>query len=81
MIAAGVYDFYKYRAPFDRNDLSVLAVGVAAAFAAALLCVRWLLRYCDTRLYLVRLVPDRVLDNCIGDRVLGVDCVVNNVAI
>jgi undecaprenyl-diphosphatase len=45
LIAAGAYDLYKNRALFDSHDLGMFAVGMAAAFASAFLCVRWLLRY------------------------------------
>src|SRR6185436_14360695 len=45
LIAAGAYDFYKNRALFSADDLGVLAAGMAVSFAAAFLCVRWLLRY------------------------------------
>jgi len=48
LVAAGAYDFYKNRALFDLEDLGVFAVGSVAAFAAAFLCVRWLLRYVAT---------------------------------
>jgi undecaprenyl-diphosphatase len=45
LIAAGAYDLYKNRALFDAHDLGMFAVGMAAAFVSAFLCVRWLLRY------------------------------------
>jgi undecaprenyl-diphosphatase len=45
LIAAGAYDLYKNRALFDSHDLGMFAVGMAAAFVSAFLCVRWLLRY------------------------------------
>ncbi len=45
LIAAGAYDFYKNRALFDANDSGMFAVGMAASFVSAFLCVRWLLRY------------------------------------
>jgi undecaprenyl-diphosphatase len=45
LIAAGGYDFYKNRALFNAGDIGVFAVGIAAAFISAFLCVRWLLRY------------------------------------
>jgi undecaprenyl-diphosphatase len=48
LIAAGAYDFWKNRALFDSGDLGMFAVGSVAAFAAAFLCVRWLLRYIAT---------------------------------
>lgn len=45
LIAAGAYDLYKNRALFDTHDFGMFAIGMAAAFASAFLCVRWLLRY------------------------------------
>jgi undecaprenyl-diphosphatase len=45
LIAAGAYDFYKNRALFHAQDIGTFAVGSLAAFVAAFLCVRWLLRY------------------------------------
>jgi len=45
LIAAGAYDLYKHRALFDAGDAGTFAVGTVASFAAAFLCVRWLLRY------------------------------------
>ena len=45
LIAAGAYDLYRNRALFDAGDTGIFAVGLAAAFASAFLCVRWLLRY------------------------------------
>jgi len=45
LVAAGAYDFWKNRALFDSGDVGMFAVGSAAAFASAILCVRWLLRY------------------------------------
>jgi undecaprenyl-diphosphatase len=48
LIAAGVYDFYQHRSLFEAADIGVFAVGFAVSFAAAFLCVRWLLRYIAT---------------------------------
>ncbi len=45
LVAAGAYDFYKNRALFHAEDSALFAVGSAAAFISAFLCVRWLLRY------------------------------------
>lgn len=45
LLAAAVYDLYKHRALLHRRELGVFAVGSAAAFLSAFLCVRWLLRY------------------------------------
>ena len=48
LIAAGAYDLYRHRALLDPGDLGVFGVGFVAAFVAAFLCVRWLLRYIAT---------------------------------
>jgi undecaprenyl-diphosphatase len=48
LVAAGAYDFWKNRALFDSGDVGMFAVGSAAAFVSAFLCVRWLLRYIAT---------------------------------
>ena len=45
LVAAGAYDFWKNRALFNSDDLGMFALGSAAAFVSAFLCVRWLLRY------------------------------------
>jgi undecaprenyl-diphosphatase len=45
LVAAGGYDLWKNRALFSSADLPMFAVGFAAAFVSAFLCVRWLLRY------------------------------------
>ena len=45
MLAATVYDLYKSRELLAADDLAVFAVGFAAAFVAALLTVRALLRF------------------------------------
>lgn len=45
LTAAAVYDFLKHRDLFAADDLVMLAIGFAAAFASALLAVRGLLRY------------------------------------
>jgi undecaprenyl-diphosphatase len=45
LCAAAAYDALKHRALFTKNDVGLFAVGLVAAFAAAFLCVRWLLRY------------------------------------
>jgi len=45
LLAACAYDFLKNRALFAAQDLEGLAIGFVAAFAAAFLCVRWLIRY------------------------------------
>ena len=48
LVAAGAYDFWKNRALFDSGDVGMFALGSAAAFVSAFLCVRWLLRYIAT---------------------------------
>lgn len=45
LLAACAYDFLRNRALFSAQDLQGLAIGFVAAFAAAFLCVRWLIRY------------------------------------
>ena len=45
LVAAGAYDFWKNRALFAAGDVPLFAVGFAAAFVSAFLCVRWLIRY------------------------------------
>ncbi|HVC11844.1 MAG TPA: undecaprenyl-diphosphate phosphatase [Burkholderiales bacterium] len=48
LVAAGAYDLFKHRALLSASDLGMFAVGSVAAFAAAFLCVRWLIRYVAT---------------------------------
>jgi undecaprenyl-diphosphatase len=48
LIAATVYSLYKERALLTSDDLGMWAVGMAASFVSAFLCVRWLLRYIST---------------------------------
>lgn len=48
LMAAGAYDFWKNRTLFAINDAPLFGVGFATAFAAAFLCVRWLIRYVAT---------------------------------
>ncbi|UCE31187.1 MAG: undecaprenyl-diphosphate phosphatase [Burkholderiales bacterium] len=45
LIGAGVYDTWKYRSLLSWNDAPLFLVGMALAFASALVCVRWLIRY------------------------------------
>jgi undecaprenyl-diphosphatase len=45
LIAAGAYDLYKNRSLLEVHDVGMFAVGFAAAFISAFLCIRWLLRY------------------------------------
>jgi undecaprenyl-diphosphatase len=48
LVAAGAYDLYQSRDLLAPGDLGLFAVGSAAAFASAFLCVRWLLRFVAT---------------------------------
>jgi undecaprenyl-diphosphatase len=48
LFAASAYQLYKERALLSADDLGMWAVGFAAAFVSAFLCVRWLLRYIAT---------------------------------
>jgi undecaprenyl-diphosphatase len=48
LVAAGAYDLFKHRSLLSAGDLGLFAVGAAAAFVAALACVRWLIRYVAT---------------------------------
>ncbi len=45
VIGASVYSGYKARDQFVAADLPLYAIGFVAAFAAALVCVRWLLHF------------------------------------
>ena len=45
LFAACIYDFVRNRALLSAQDLEGLAIGFSAAFVAAFLCVRWLIRY------------------------------------
>jgi len=45
LLVASAYQLVKERALFSADDLGWMAVGLAAAFGSAFLCVRWLLRY------------------------------------
>lgn len=48
VVGASVYTLYKARDQLVVDDFASYGVGFAAAFTAALLCVRWLLRYLST---------------------------------
>ena len=48
LFGAGVYSLYKERALLSVADLPMFGIGGIAAFIAAFLCVRWLLRYIST---------------------------------
>ena len=45
LIAAGGYDLMKHRSEFSTGDIEILAVGTIVSFVAALVCIRWLLRF------------------------------------
>ena len=45
LVGAGVYDTYKYRELLSASDIPMFAVGLIVSFIAALICVRWLIRY------------------------------------
>jgi undecaprenyl-diphosphatase len=45
LFAASAYEFVKHREMFSTSDLGMFAMGFAAAFVSAFLCVRWLLRF------------------------------------
>jgi len=45
LTAATFYEVVKYRTMFHAHDWWLFAVGSAASFVSAFLCVRWLLRY------------------------------------
>ena len=48
LIGAGVYSLWKQRGLLTTADLPLFAVGLVLAFASALLCIRWLIRYIST---------------------------------
>jgi undecaprenyl-diphosphatase len=48
LIGAGAYSLYRQRALLQWADLPMFAVGLCFAFVAALLCIRWLIRYVST---------------------------------
>ncbi len=45
LVAAGAYSLWKDRALLSAADLPIFGVGFVVSFLAALLCVRWLIRY------------------------------------
>lgn len=45
LMGAGAYSVWKQRALLHWDDLPLFAVGTVMAFFAALLCIRWLIRY------------------------------------
>jgi undecaprenyl-diphosphatase len=45
LVAAGAYSLWKERGALSATDLPTFSVGFAVSFVAALLCIRWLIRY------------------------------------
>jgi undecaprenyl-diphosphatase len=45
LMGAGAYAVWKQREALHLQDLPLFAVGTVVAFASALLCIRWLIRY------------------------------------
>ncbi len=48
LMGAGAWSVWKQRELLRWEDLPVFAVGTVVAFASALLCIRWLIRYVST---------------------------------
>ena len=48
LMGAGAYSVWKERAALSLSDWPMFAVGLVVAFFAALLCIRWLIRYVST---------------------------------
>ena len=48
LIGAGAYSLWKQREVLVAADLPTFAVGLIFAFASALICIRWLIRYLST---------------------------------
>jgi undecaprenyl-diphosphatase len=48
LIGAGALAVWKQRDTLVASDLPVFAIGAATAFVAALVCIRWLIRYVST---------------------------------
>ncbi|WP_295643360.1 undecaprenyl-diphosphate phosphatase [uncultured Methylibium sp.] len=48
LMGAGAYSVWKQRELLAWSDAPVFAVGLVFAFASALLCIRWLIRYVST---------------------------------
>ncbi|MGA0611938.1 undecaprenyl-diphosphate phosphatase [Caldimonas sp. KR1-144] len=48
LMGAGAYSVWKQRAGLSWSDAPMFAVGLVFAFASALLCIRWLIRYVST---------------------------------
>ena len=48
LMGAGAWDLLKYRSLLSAADIPLFAVGLAVSFVAALVCVRWLIRFVAT---------------------------------
>ena len=48
LMGAGAYSVFKQRHLLSWGDLPMFAVGLVFAFASALVCIRWLIRYVST---------------------------------
>lgn len=48
LVGAGAYSLWKQRDALSLADLPMFAVGLVFAFASALVCIRWLIRYVAT---------------------------------
>jgi undecaprenyl-diphosphatase len=48
LVAAGGYDLWRNRDLFAAEDLQMVAVGLVVSFFAALIVIRWLVRYVAT---------------------------------
>ncbi len=51
LFGAAAYDLYKHRALLSMDDLPFFAVGLVVSWAAAWVCVKWLLRYVATHTF------------------------------
>jgi len=51
LIGAGAYSLWKERALLSAADIPLFTVGLVFSFIAALICVRWLLRYISTHTF------------------------------
>lgn len=51
LFGAAAYDLYKHRALLSLDDLPFFAVGLVVSWAAAWVCVKWLLRYVATHTF------------------------------
>ena len=51
LFGAAAYDLYKHRALLSMDDMPFFAVGLVVSWAAAWVCVKWLLRYVATHTF------------------------------